>query len=86
MMIDFSSAVGTGHLKWNGEEHLVTVGTRLGQFSVLYPWEEEKPLLDEERLLFKGDWHYEGENLVVTITEDKIFGGAYKTIVFTPQK
>ena len=88
MTLDFSNERHIGYLKWNGEEYLVSVGTKAGYFSIdqIDPEEVSIPMIEEQDLLFSGRWHFEGENLIVTITKDRIFGDAYQTIVFTPQE
>lgn len=39
----------------------------------------------EDRLM-SGTWHYQKDNLVLTIEMDNLFGGAYEELVFVPTK
>jgi hypothetical protein len=42
-------------------------------------------MLREEDLLFRGSWHYAGKKMVMKITCDRIFDGAYTRLVFVPK-
>ena len=85
--LDFSNNRSTGCLKWSGEEFLISVGMRANSFQAyqIDALQEEVLYLEQEKLLFAGEWRYEGRNLIVTINQDNIFDGVYTKLIFNPQ-
>ena len=69
---------------WEGEKYEVHIMMKASHFNVYLV--SENFVISQESLLFCGSWKYKGENMVVKITEDNFFDGAYKELVFVPQK
>lgn len=82
--IDYSKGVETSYLEWDEERIPISIGMQSSVFDVFrsIPGQE---VLKEEDILFRGYWHYEGNNMVVKIYDDRIFDGAYTELVFVPQ-
>ena len=68
---------------WEGEKYEVYVRMHAHYFSVYRA--SENFVISDEYLLFHGSWRYKKGNMVVKITEDNIFDGAYKKLIFVPQ-
>ena len=68
---------------WKGEKYEVHIMMKANYFSVYRA--SENFVISDEYLLFHGRWRYKKGNMVVKITEDHIFDGAYKKLIFVPQ-
>ena len=68
---------------WEGEKYEVHIMMKASYFSVYRA--SENFVISDEYLLFHGRWRYKKGNMVVKITEDHIFDGAYKKLIFVPQ-
>ena len=68
---------------WEGEKYEVHIMMKASHFNVYLV--SENFVISQENLLFRGSWRYKKGNMVVKITEDNIFDGAYKELVFVPQ-
>jgi len=75
--------VKPSYIEWEGEKYEVYVRMHVHYFSVYRA--SENFVISDEYLLFHGRWRYKKGNMVVKITEDNIFDGAYKELVFVPQ-
>lgn len=69
-------------LEWKGTTHMVTFGFNPVCFWLFLDTEEETDMGSAPVL--SGTWHYEDGNLVVEITEDKIFDDTFEKLVFKP--
>ena len=72
------------YLEWEGKKYEARIMMKVSYFDVYLV--TENFVISQENILFRGRWKYEGENMVVKITEDNFFDGAYKELVFVPQK
>ena len=70
------------HLEWDGVSYLVVTYFHAGYY-IMYSYQEETPY-GEDNLLLYGKWHYEGDNLVFEIDEDKVFDNTFEELVFKP--
>ena len=61
---------------WEGEKYEVHIMMKASYFSVYRA--SENFVISDEYILFHGRWRYKKGNMVVKITEDHIFDGAYK--------
>ena len=68
---------------WEGEKYEVHIMMKASYFSVYRA--SENFVISDEYILFHGRWRYKKGNMVVKITEDHIFDGAYKKLIFVPQ-
>lgn len=68
---------------WEGEKYEVHIMMKASYFSVYRA--SENFVISDEYLLFHGRWRYKKGNMVVKITEDHIFDGAYEKLIFVPQ-
>lgn len=68
---------------WEGEKYEAYIRMKASYFDVYLA--SENFVISDENLLFRGSWRYKKGNMVVKITEDNIFDGAYKELVFVPQ-
>ena len=82
--VDFTNANPNAYLEWDGEVIPIFIGLQADNFHVfrVVPGQD---MLREEDLLFTGSWHYAGKKMVVKITRDRIFNGAYTRLIFVPQ-
>ena len=71
-------------MEWEGKKYVVALGLHASSFDVFLRSDDN--ILHEENILLRGRWEYKGRNMIVKISEDNIFGGAYKELVFVPQK
>lgn len=73
----------TSKLQWNDQDYSVVFATQASYFVVFLETENGA---GEDDILFDGSWSYRGKNLVLKIDTDKLFGGAYKTLIFEPME
>lgn len=83
-VINYAGYVSETYLEWEGEKYVVALGLHASSFDVFLRSDDN--ILHEENILLRGRWEYKGRNMIVKISEDNIFGGAYKELVFVPQK
>jgi len=69
------------HWIWNDEAYYVHIGFRDNYFDFMSVESDTRIC----RTLFAGTFQYQGENMILTITEDKLFDGAFDELVFVPQ-
>lgn len=84
--LDFTLNVDgrTSELIWNGEIYTVGFASQAGYYLVVL--ENGQDILGEEDVLFEGRWSFSGKKLVLKISEDNLFDGAYKKLVFVPKE
>ena len=84
--MSYVSGSQVSYIEWEGKKYEVHVllGMTANTFTV-YP-QSDDGVLRTENILLHGTWKYKGENMVVKIDTDRIFGWAYKKLVFVPQK
>lgn len=82
--VNYSHSATEANMDWEGERIPIFLGMQSKVINVyrLVPGQDG---LREENVLFAGYWHYDGENMVVEISEDNFFNGAYTELVFVPQ-
>lgn len=81
--MSYSGIPSETYLEWEGEIIPVFIGLRSSNIDV-YRQSEDSVTRDED-ILFRGQWRYDGKNMVVEIQDDRIFDGAYTELVFVPQ-
>lgn len=69
------------HWIWNDESYNVHIGFRYDYFDFM----KSDPDTRTCRTLFAGTFQYQGENMILTITEDNLFYGEFDELVFVPQ-
>lgn len=84
--MSYVSGSQVSYIEWEGKKYEVHVllGMTANTFTV-YP-QSDDGVLRTENILLHGIWKYKEENMVVKIEEDNIFDGAYKKLIFVPQK
>ena len=80
--IDYKGEKSECYFMWEDKKYEVFVGIKSDTFTAYLPSDDD--VLNE--VLLHGTWKYKGENMVVKIKTDNIFDGAYKELVFVPQK
>ena len=80
--IDYTGEKSECYFMLEDKKYEVFVGIKSDTFTVYLPSDDD--VLNE--VLLHGTWKYKGENMVVKIKTDNIFGGVYKELVFVPQK
>lgn len=82
--LDFTLNVDqrTSELKWAGEIYTVEIAMHVDYYLILL--ENGQNIKGEKDVLFRGTWSYSGKRLVLKISEDNLFNGAYKKLVFEP--
>lgn len=81
--INYAGDASETYLEWEGEKYVVALGLHASSFDVFLRSDDN--VLHHENILLRGSWRYKKGNVVVKITEDNIFNGAYKELVFVPQ-
>ena len=82
--INYAGDASETYLEWEGEKYEVFFRMGYGNTVTVFLASDDG-VLRPENILLGGYWKYRGENMVVKLDGDDIFGGAYKELVFVPQ-
>lgn len=69
-------------LEWNGTTYEVAAGFFAGYFDIYL--DKNGEATTEADHLLSGRWRYENGNVVVEITEDKVFDNTFEELIFKP--
>lgn len=67
---------------WDDISYSVVGIFNFGYFEIVL--EKGETSITEADILLSGKWKYKGENVVVEITEDKVFDNTFEELVFKP--
>ena len=83
--VNFAGGATKSYFEWEGRKYEVFVRFGYGKTVTVFLASDDGVLMSED-ILLGGSWKYRGKNMVVKLDGDDIFGGAYKELVFVPQK
>lgn len=83
--IDFTLNVTTksSELVWKDMQYEVAIGFTSGRGYEVFI-ENGDDMVHQDEVLFGGSWSYKWGKLVLKISDDWLFGGVYKELVFEP--
>ena len=69
-------------LVWHNQQYEVAIGFRAGGYDIFV--ENGDGAVEQNEILFRGSWSYKRGNLVLEISDDRLFDGTYKELTFEP--
>ena len=69
-------------ITWDDVSYSVVGIFNFGYFEIIL--EKGETSITEADILLSGKWKYKGENVVIEITEDKVFDNTFEELVFKP--
>ena len=70
-------------ITWDDVSYSVVGIFNFGYFEIIL--EKGETSITEADILLSGKWKYKGENVVIEITEDKVFDNTFEELVFKPE-